>query len=139
MIIDKLGVLREATAAVTGTEAGHNSTVRDGSTGRAVIPVDSTGYCGLPIVVITSDDSGTSSDKTLTVTIEASDAEAFGSGVETVATFPAVKHGDKGTLMVRRIHTGKKYIRSVITGAGSDGTIGVNFLIFVSHGYMPVK
>lgn len=138
MIIDELGLLRGdgSSPRVTNTEAGSESLVRDATTGKVMVQVSKTPQRGIPVAVLTDDDTGTSTDKTLTVTIEASDAADFGSGVEVVATFPAVTHGDEGTLMVRRVHTQKKYLRSVITAAGSNGTISVDFLIAITHGLM---
>lgn len=138
MIMDNLGLLRGdgSSPRVTATEAGHDSKTRDATTGQAVIEIVGTPQKGLPIVVLTDADTGTSTDKTLVATIEACDAEDFASGEEVVATFPAVTHGDEGLFMVRRIHTQKKYIRCVITAAGSDGTISVDFLIFIGNALM---
>ncbi|MGW8177226.1 MAG: hypothetical protein ACWGQW_00295 [bacterium] len=140
MIMDDLGLLRGDGSApgVSATEAGSVSLTRDATTGKVVLDIRKTGKDGLPIVCITGDDGGTSTDKTLTLTIEAADELAFDTTDETVATFPAVSHGDTGTLMVRRIHTQKQYIRTVITAAGSDGTIDVDFLVFVGHELMNV-
>ena len=121
---------------VTATEAGLGSTTRDATTGQAVIDISKTGYAGVPIFVVTDLDTGTSNDKTVVCTIQASDLADFGSGVEVVATFPVVTHGDAGIAMVRRIHTQKKYIRSVLTLAGSNGTFSVDFKIFVGTGLM---
>lgn len=133
MLIDELGLLRGdgSSPAVTATEAGSVSLTRDATTGKVVIDIRKTGKDGIPIVAITGDDGGTSTDKTLTLTIEAANELAFDTTDEVVATFPAVTHGDTGTLMIRRVHTQKRYIRSVITAAGSDGTISVNFIIFI--------
>ena len=91
---------------------------------------------GIPVVVITDDDTGTSTDKTLVVTIEAANELAFNVTQEVVATFPAVTHGDVGTLMIRRVHTQKRYLRSVVTAAGSNGTISADVLIFITSGLM---
>lgn len=137
MILDYLGMLRGdgSSPAVTATEAGATSLTRDATTGKVVVPIYKTGKNGIPVCAVTGDDGGTSTDKTLVLTIEADDAVAF-SSPEVVATFPTVTHGDTGTLMVRRVHTQKRYLRSVITAAGSDGTISVDFLVFITHGLM---
>ena len=138
MIIDQLGMLRAdgSSPRVTDTEAGPTSLDRDATTGKVVLDIRKTGQAGLPIVVLTDDDTGTSSDKTLTVTIEAADELAFDTTNEVVATFPAVSHGAKGTLMVRRVHTQKQYLRSKITLAGTDGDISVDFMIVIGHALM---
>jgi hypothetical protein len=138
MLVDNLGLLRAdgSSPRVTATEAGATSLTRDSVTGRAVIDLRKTGLRGVPVVVVTDDDTGTSTDKTLTVTVEAADELAFDTTDEVVATFPAVSHGDLATLMVRRVHTQKRYLRSVITAAGADGTISVDFLIFIGLGLM---
>lgn len=132
MIMDELGLLRGdgSSPEVSATEAGATSLTRDATTGKVVLDVRKTGKDGLPIVAITGDDSGTSTDKTAVLTIEASSDLAFTSP-EVVATFPTVTHGDNGTLMVRRVHTQLQYLRTVVTVAGSDGTIGVDFLVFI--------
>lgn len=132
MIMDELGILRGDGSApgVTATEAGATSLTRNATTGQAVLDIRKTGVDGLPVVAITGDDGGTSTDKTATLTIEGASDLAFTSP-EVLATFPAVTHGDEGTLMVRRIHTQLQYIRTVVTVAGSDGTISVDFLVFI--------
>ena len=138
MIIDALGMLRADgnSPRITGTEDGSTSLTRDATTGQVVVGVYKTPQRGIPIVVLTDDDTGTSSDKTLVTTIEAADELAFDATNEVVATFPAVTHGDKGTLMVRRVHTQKKYLRSVVTLAGEDGTISVDLLVVIGHALM---
>ena len=138
MIIDSLGMLRAdgSSPRVGDTEAGSVSLTRDATTGKVVLDIRKTPQRGLPIVVLTDDDTGTSTDKTLTVTIEAADELAFNVTNEVVATFPAVSHGAKATLMVRRVHTQKRFLRSVITLAGTTGTIAVDFLIFIGHSWM---
>ena len=138
MIIDSLGMLRAdgSSPRIGATEAGSVSLTRDATSGKVVLDIRKTPQRGLPIVVLTDDDTGTSTDKTMTVTIEAANELAFDTTNEVVATFPAVSHGAKATLMVRRVHTQKKYLRSVITLAGADGTIAVDFLIFIGHSWM---
>jgi hypothetical protein len=137
MLIDEQGMLRAdgSSPRVTATEAGSTSLTRDATTGKVVVPIYKTAQKGLPIVCINDADIETSTDKTLTVTIEASDALNF-SSPEVVATFPAVSHGAGANLMVRRVHTQKRYLRSVITLAGSNGDISVDFLIFIGTGAM---
>ena len=114
---------------VTATEAGSTSLTRDATTGKAVIQINKMPKNGLPIVVINDADTGTSTDKTLTVTIEASDT--LGSGYAEVVKFPAVSHGAAAGRMIRRLATQKKYLRSVITAAGSNGTISIDFKVLI--------
>ena len=130
-MLDALLVLRGggSSPAVTGTEAGATSLTRDATTGKAVIEVDKLPLGGMAIVVTHAADGGTSTDKTLTVTIEASDT--LTTGYATVATFPVISHGAAANKMVRRIASQKKYLRSVITAAGSNGTISVDVKIHV--------
>jgi len=139
MIIDALGMLRYDGSSPdlgTATEDGSVTLTRDGTTGKVVIMINKTGKNGIPIVVVTDDDTGTSTDRTLTVTIEAADELAFDTTQEVVATFPVVTHGASATLMVRRVHTQKKYLRSVITLANSNGTMAVDFMVFIGTGLM---
>lgn len=140
MIIDQLGMLRAdgSSPRVAATEAGATSLVRDSATGKVVIGVFKTGYAGLPIVALTDDATGTGSTAKAVVTIEASDVLAF-STPEVVATYPAITGNvSKATLMVRRVHTQKKYLRSVITCSGIDATntISVDFMIIIGHALM---
>jgi len=67
------------------------------------------------------------------VTIEASDELA--SEWIVVATFPTISYATTAALrMVRRVSTQLKYLRSVITVAGSDGTISRLFTITAGIG-----
>ena len=138
MIVDALGMLRAdgSSPRVTATEAGSVSLARDDTTGKVVLDIRKTAPGGLPVVVLTDADTGTSTDKTLVCTIEAANELAFDTTNEVVATFPAVSHGAKAAFMVRRVHTQKKYLRSVITAAGENGTISVDFLVFVGHAWL---
>lgn len=130
---DELLQLKTGGAAVTATEAGWITETRDGTTGQIVIQVNKCPMGGIPIEVLATADTGTSSDKTMIVTIEASDTLA--SGYIVVATFPTLTFADTAAArMVRRIATQKKYIRSVITVAGSNGTISRLFTITVGVG-----
>ncbi len=135
-MLDALLAMREggSVPAVTATEAGVTSLTRDATTGQAVVQIDKLALPGLAVVLTHKADTGTSSDKTLTTTIEESDV--LGSGWATIATFPAISHGAAANKMVRRISSQKKYLRSVITGAGSDGTIGVDIQIHVGTSEM---
>ena len=134
MLIDNLGILRGDGSAgtITATETGATALDADASTGKRVIPVNKTGRCGIPVAMVYT--ASNTSGMTWTVTIEACDAVNFGNGVvDTVATFPAVT-ADGSDIMIRRIHTQKKYIRSVITGAGGTGSFDA--FIFVTAGAM---
>jgi len=137
MLIDSLNMLRAdgTSPRVTSTESGATSITRNATTGQAVIDVRKLGLKGVPIVVITDDDTSDchSEDDGQTVTIEASDTVGF-STTEVVATFPKVLAQASGTTMIRRIHTQYRYLRSVITT--SSGTPSVDFLIFISNGQM---
>ena len=136
MIIDQLGLLRAdgSSPIVSVTEDGSVILTKDATTGKRVLDIRKTGQAGLPVVVITKRDTGTSGDKVLTVTIEASDTLA--SGYEIVATFPGIAWNTADALMVRRVHTQKKYLRSVITLTGTTGTNTVDFLIVIGHALM---
>lgn len=138
MLIDNLGLLRAdgSSPRVATTEAGSILLTKDSTTGKRVIDISKTGLRGIPIVVVTDDDTGDCCTGTdwLIVTIEASDTLIFTSK-EVVATFPKLTTGANGTLMVRRVHTQKKYLRSVITESGS-GVFGIDFLIFIGTGLM---
>ena len=137
MILDEQLRLRDGGSGprVTTTEAGLTTIARDATTGRAVVQIDKAPLKGIPILVNHDADTGTSTDKTATVTIEACDT-VDGAYAE-VAKFPAVVHGAAAANnLVRRIASQKKYLRSVITVAGSDGTISVDFGIFVATGLM---
>ena len=137
MLIDALNMLRAdgTSPRVTSTEAGATSVTRVAETGQAVIDVRKLGLKGVPIVVITDDDTSDchSEDDGQTVTIEASDTVGF-TASEVVATFPKVLAQANGTTMIRRVHTQKQYLRSVITT--SSGTPSVDFLIFISNGQL---
>jgi len=139
VLVDALGLLRADGSApsVSTTEAGSTSLTRDATTGKVVIQINKTGKDGIPICVLAAADSGTSTDKTATVTIEAANELAFNATNEVVATFPAQTYADKtAKFMVRRVHTQKTYLRSVITVAGSNGTIGRDYLIFAGTAAM---
>jgi hypothetical protein len=134
MLVDNLGILRGdgSNGTITATESGATSLSADATTGKRVIPINKTGRCGIPVAMVYT--ASNTSGRTWTVTIEACDAANFGNGVvDTVATFPAVT-ADGSDIMIRRIHTQKKYIRSVITGTGGTGSF--NAFIFVTAGAM---
>jgi hypothetical protein len=136
MILDDLLKLRDggSSPAVSATESGSVSLTRDATTGKVVVDVSKMPAEGLPIVVTNVADTGTSTDKTAIVTIEAADELAFDTTNEVVATFPTYTHGCSAGKAVRRVATQKKYLRSVVTVAGSNGTIGIDFSIFIGIG-----
>lgn len=130
---DDLLKLKIGGAAVTATEAGWITETRDSTTGQIVVQVNKMPLGGMPVEVLATADTGTSTDKTMIVTIEASDTLA--TGYITVATFPTLTYADTAAVrMVRNIGTQKKYLRSVITVAGSNGTISRFFEITVGVG-----
>jgi len=132
---DDLLKLKIAAAAVTSTDAGWTTKSRDSTTGKVVVEIDKCPAGGIPIEVIAAADTGTSSDKTMIVTIEASDELATEWLV--VATFPTITYADTAALrFVRNISTQLKYLRSVITVAGSNGTISRIFEIHVGVGLL---
>lgn len=135
-IKDDLLKLKTVTATpVTATENGWTTLTRDGTTGQIVIQVDKCPLGGIPIEVKASADTGTSNDKQHVVTIEASDTLA--SGYIVVATFPDITYADTAAKrFVRRIATQKKYIRSVITLTGSNGTFSRFYEISVGVGML---
>ena len=121
--------------AITATEAGSVTKTRDATTGKAVIEIDKMPAEGLPITLLQAADGGTSNDKTIIVTIEASDVLAFNDSTqEVVITFPTITHGDVAAKYVRLTATQKKYLRSVCTVAGSNGTISCVLEILIGHG-----
>jgi len=139
MLLDALLLLRGdgSAPAVTATEAGSTSLTRDATTGKAVIQVKKTGKDGIPVVVLAAADTGTSTDKAAVVTIQAANELAFDVTHETVATFPSQLFSDTtAKFMVRRVHTQKRYLRSVITLSGSNGTFSRDYLIFVGTAAM---
>ena len=135
MILDDLLKLRSGGSAplVTATENGPTSLTRDGTTGKVVVQINKMPADGLPVIVLAAADAGTSTDKSLAVTIEASDTLA--SGYVQVASFTAQTYADKtAKKMVRKIATQMKYLRSVITAAGSNGTISRDYKIYLGIG-----
>ena len=130
---DNLTLLKTLWAAVTTTQAGWTTLTRDTGTGRIVVQIDKCPATGIPIEVLATADTGTSSDKTMIVTIEASDELA--SEWIVVATFPTITYATTAAVrFVRRVATQLKYLRSVITVAGSNGTISRFFEISVGIG-----
>ena len=130
---DDLLKLKIDGAAVTATDAGWTTLTRDSTTGKIVVQIDKCPAEGIPIEVLATADTGTSSDKTMIVTIEASDELA--SEWIVVATFPTISYATTAAVrFVRRIATQLKYLRCVITVAGSDGTISRYFEITVGIG-----
>jgi len=135
-MLDALQAMREGGSgpAITATEAGSTSLTRDATTGKVVVDISKLGQCGRSIIVTNGVDGGTSTDKTITITIEESDA--LGSGWATLLTFPAIVHGASANKMVRRCASQKKYLRSVCTVAGANGTISVDAQIHVGTSEM---
>ena len=130
---DALLLLKADGAAVTATDAGWTTLTKDATTGKIVVQIDKCPMGGIPIEVLATADTGTSSDKTMIVTIEASDELA--SEWIVVATFPTISYDDTAAVrFVRRVATQRKYLRSVITVAGSDGTISRYFTITAGIG-----
>jgi len=130
---DDLLKLKIAAAAVTSTDAGWTTLTRDSTTGKIVVQIDKCPMGGIPIEVIAAADTGTSTNKTMLVTIEASDELA--SEWITVATFPSITYATTTAVrFVRRVATQLKYLRSVITVAGDNGTISRIFEIHVGIG-----
>jgi len=114
---------------VTATEAGSTSLTRDATTGQVVVAIDKLPIKGMTVVVANDADTGTSIDKSVVVTIEESDA--LGSGWATALTFPAVAHGASANVMKRASASQKKYLRSVCTLSGVNGTYSVEFKIYL--------
>ena len=135
MLVDNLLILRGdgTSSAIDNTEAGHDSVTRDGDTGRAVIAVNKTAKKGIPVGAILNLTTG---DRVWTITIEACDLEDFSSGNEVVATFPSVVSSGSDDFMVRRVHTQKKYLRSVVTQSVADNSGGCDPFIFLGIGLM---
>ena len=144
MLLDYLGRLRDGwdTVLVKNDEPGTITTLsRVTATGQSVIDISKTGLRGLGIVVVnTAGEYHTTAD-TYVVTIEAADEEDFDGGagtVDTVATFPSFPETGStkavaANIMVRRIHTQKKYLRSVLTASNaSDMTTGMTIGIFIA-------
>jgi len=130
---DALLLLKEDGAAVTATDAGWTTLTEDSTTGKVVVQIDKMPMGGMPIEVLATADTGTSNDKTMIVTIEASDELA--SEWIVVATFPSITYADTAACrFVRRVATQLKYLRSVITVAGSNGTVSRYFTITVGIG-----
>ena len=145
MILDDLGLLRGdgSAGAISDTEAGVvDATDRDATTGQIVLDIKKTGKNGIPVVVITDPALVAATyDRQFVVTIQASDSLSdwtLGTHMDVVATFPATSAtiADAIVTMVRRVHTQKRYLRSVITRSvtGTNGTC--DFLIFITHGLM---
>ena len=131
MIHDTLLQLKTLTATpVTATEAGVTSETRDATTGQAVVEIDKCPQNGLCIEVIASADTGTSSARTQTVTLQGCDT-VDGTWV-LLTTFPAITYASTGVKrFVKRIGTQYKFLRSVITLANSNGTMSRFYQIYV--------
>lgn len=141
MILDYLLRLRDGgtTVLVDDTEAGTTTTLsRVATTGQSVIQVSKTGLRGLAIIVVNTTGEYTTTADTFVVTIQAADEEDFDGGagtIDTVATFPSFPETGStkaiaANIMVRRISTQKKYLRSVLAASASLAT-GMTVGIFI--------
>jgi hypothetical protein len=121
---------------VTATEAGSTLTTRDGTTGKVVIDLGAAGMLPLEGIwcwLIADADTGTSNDKSVTVTIEADSSASFPHAT-VVATFTAQTYADTTKdLQCRQISTKERYLRSVCTLSGSNGTFSRKYVIFLSN------
>lgn len=135
-IKDDLLKLKTVTATpVTATEAGVTSLTRDGTTGQACIQIDKSPREGISIEVIASADTGTSNDRTQTVTIQG--ADTVDGTYYLVATFPTITYADlTAKRFVRNIATQYKFLRSVITLVNSNGTMSRFYEINATIGLM---
>lgn len=114
MVFDELMKLRAdgASPEVDASETGGDSLTVRTTQGELIIEVNGTPLRGLAVVVVHPLVSGSSGG--FVVSIEAADEIAFNVTNETICTFPSIDDGDAANLLVRRIHTKKKYIRSLI-------------------------
>lgn len=120
---DELLKLKTVTATpVTATEAGVASETRDGTTGQACVRIDKCPPEGISIEVIASADTGSSNDRTQTVTIQGCDT--VDGTYYLVCTFPTITYADiTAKRFVRNIATQYAFLRSVITLANANGTM----------------
>lgn len=133
MVLDELLRLRDdgTTTTVDDTEAGTTTALsRVATTGQSVIDLKKTPTVkGLACVLVHGTGTLTTTGDTFVVTIEASDEADFATAadIDTICTFPALV--ETGTtkaiaanMMVRRIHTKKRYVRSVLTASAALAT-----------------
>lgn len=139
MILDQLLRLRDGgtNPEVDAAETGWATLTRDPLTGAVIVAINKTPVLrGLAVVVVhpkdTNDDNSTDN---LVVTIEAANELAFNVTQEDICIFPAIVHDCAANLIVRRVHTQKKYIRSKI--AWADGDADVAFLDIFVGGMIP--
>lgn len=143
MLLDYLLRLRDGgtTTLVDDTEAGTTTTLsRVAITGQSVIDIRGTpALRGLAIVVVNTTGEYTTTADTFVVTIQAADEEDFDGGagtIDTVATFPSFPETGStkaiaANIMVRRFHTRKRYLRSVLAASASLAT-GMTIGIFIA-------
>jgi hypothetical protein len=135
MLIDALTMLRAdgSNATIQGSnETGATSLARDGTTGKVVIPIHQTPKKGIPVVCVFA--ASSVSGREWVVTIEACASATDWTHKEIVATFPKIA-ANGSDIMIRRIHTDKKYIRHVVTTtAGSTGDLAL--VVFAGIGLM---
>ena len=133
MVLDELLRLRDdgTTTTVDDDEAGTTLALsRVATTGQSVIDLRKTpSIKGLACVLVHGTGTLTTTGDTFVVTIEASDESDFATAgdIDTIATFPAlVETGATAAIaanmMVRRIHTKKQYVRSVLTASAALAT-----------------
>ena len=141
MILDANLRLRDGgtTVLVANTEAGTTTTLsRVATTGQSVIDIRKTPVLrGLAIVVVNTAGVYTTTGDTFVVTIQAAidGDEDFAGTLETIATFPSFPETGAtkviaANIMVRRIHTQKRYLRSVLTASAALAT-GMTIGIFI--------
>ena len=125
MVLDQELRLRDGGSApeVDAAETGWTTLTRDTLTGQVVVEINKAPVLrGLAVVVVhPADTNADNSTDLLVVEIQASDT--LDSAYATIATFPAIVHSCVANLMVRRIHTQKKYLRSKITWVSGDADL----------------
>ena len=126
-------VLMDGTVVTTtALDTPATSATRDATTGAAVIDLEKTGVTGLVAVMFCSDLAVGADAYTLTAYLEASDAVAFGSAVERLASF-GVANATTGVIIgsetplvaTVRFATKKRYVRINATVSNDFGYIKV--------------
>ena len=144
MILDYLLRLRDGgtTALVTATELGTTTTLsRVTTTGQSVLDIRKTNQSrGLSVVVVSStagEYTNTGDTYVVTIVAAADGDEDFAGTLETVVTFPAFAETGAtkaiaAQILIRRLLTQKRYIRSVLTASATLAT-GLTIGIFVTQ------
>lgn len=133
MILDYLLRLRDGgtTTTIDASEAGTTTTLsRVATTGQSVIDLKKTNRThGLSVVVVNGAGAYTTYTDTFVVTIEGSSEEDFDTAalIQTLITFPHLPETGVTTtiaagIMVRRLFTQLRYVRSVITVSATLAT-----------------